>query len=257
MHSAVYHRDREVCLGRPARMAVTAATAAKWPRSAASPGLPRTVGRGALLQAFQAAYGPDTQVRVGEHQRPAPQAIPGPLWPRRPRRYALTARGRGGNAGAAPGRLVDGVDQRPPQGALSPDKPSHRVGATVAGRQLPEVIVAEGVVRHWRPLPGRVRQPALDVSDQLEQIGAVDRRIVESCIRMVTVRIQAAAATGNDRALAACLGTARPAPAGARGFPGAARRRRARGGRRRARSRARRRRPPSASRPARSCRRSR
>ena len=76
-------------------------------------------------------------------------------------------------------------------------------GASVAGRQLAKVIVAELVVRHGTPSCGRPRSAAVDMSDQLEQVSAVHRRIGEPGRRPVAVGVQAPAASADDRAFLA------------------------------------------------------
>ena len=67
---------------------------------------------------------------------------------------------------------------------------------------------------------------SLDVGNQLEQVGAVHRRIGEAGLCPVPVGVQAAATAGDDRAFLAGYGIAQPVPAGGRRCRDAARPRR-------------------------------
>ena len=122
----------------------------------------------------------------------------------RPRRSS-NALGGHRNRQRGADRPVNGTEQGSPERALSVDELSHRVGAAIASRQLTEIIVTERMVRHGAPFGGRLRQAALDVVDQLEQVCAIHRRIAEPIAATVPVRVQARTATGNDGAFPAGL----------------------------------------------------
>ena len=75
----------------------------------------------------------------------------------------------------------------------------------MTGGQPAEFFGAHKVIRRVALPGGRLRQPVLNVGDQREQVGAVNRWIAEPGPRPVAVRVKAAAATGHDRAFPAGL----------------------------------------------------
>ena len=163
---------------------------------------------------------------------------------------------RAGHGGCR-GFGVDRGQQRTPQAGLCFGEMLDGACRAEAGCQRAELGGGNAVCGAGRGGgAGRLAGPAADMADQLEQVGAVGRRVVEAGAGAVTVGVQAAAAAGDDRAFLA--GPAQPGesllagedprvlPDLVQGLaedvePG---------------GRARRRRRSSANRPARSCRRS-